>query len=409
MEPEVNTTAIVMKRPVKIVLSALILIGFATFLYGAVGQHPERAWQAYLINFLLWSAVAQGGLLFSALMHTVKARWSGPLSGFSESFGAFFPISFILFLFLFAGRNYVFPWLHHDLHGKEVWLNLPFLFSRDCLGLLILYGLGFAYLYHSLALKVNCGPPEGKIRLCLSQSWTRRATDPERLKKRLTLFGILYILAFALVLSLIGYDLVMALDPHWYSTLFGAYHFVKAVYVGLGALIILASIYYLRQGERTGLVESHFHDVGKLFFAFSLLWADFFYCQLVVIWYGNIPEETSYVIERTVIAPWNRLAWTVFIVCFILPFFILLNRKVKTKPLFMILLSSMILIGIWFEHLLLVGPALNHETSGLPVGVSDLLITLGFLGLMAFAVTFFMNQFPELGTPVDKQLDPTHA
>ncbi len=403
-----------MKRPGAIVWLVLILIGFAAFIFGAVGQHPERAWQAYLINFLLWSAIAQGGLLFSAVMHTVKARWSGPLSGLSESFGAFFPISFTLFLFLFLGKNHVFPWLHHDLHGKEVWLNLPFLFSRDCLGLLILYGLGFAYLYHSLALKLSTRPQEGKIRGQLSLWWARQASDPERLKKRLTTFGILYIVAFALVLSLIGYDLVMSLDPHWYSTLFGAYHFVKAVYVGLGALIILASISYLRQGDRTGLIASHFHDVGKLFFAFCLVWADFFYCQFVVIWYGNIPEETSYIIERTMTAPWNRLAWTVFIICFILPFFILLNRKLKTKPLFMMILSGLILIGIWLEHLLLVGPVLNHESAGLPLGVSDILITLGFLGLMAFAVTFFMNLFPELGRServrkeIDR-LDATHA
>ena len=80
----------------------------------------------------------------------------------------------------------------------------------------------------------------------------------------------------------------------------------------------------------------------------------------------------------------------------------------------MIILSSLILIGIWFEHLLLVGPVLNHESAGLPVGISDILITLGFLGLMAFAVTFFINLFPELGQPVHDRparngLDPTHA
>ena len=225
----------------------------------------------------------------------------------------------------------------------------------------------------------------------------------------MTVFAILYIMAFALVLSLIGYDLVMSIDPHWYSTLFGAYHFVKAFYVGLGGLIILASICYMRQGDRSGLLPAHFHDVGKLFFAFCLVWADFFYCQFVVIWYGNIPEETSYVIERTMLAPWNVLAWTVFVICFVIPFFILLNKNIKTKPIAMISISGLVIIGIWLEHLLLVGPVLNHGVDALPLGISDLLITLGFMGLMAFAVTFFMSLFPGLGGPERDRLDPKNA
>ncbi len=115
----------------------------------------------------------------------------------------------------------------------------------------------------------------------------------------MTVYGNLYILAFALVLSLIGFDLVMSMDPHWYSTLFGAYTFVKAFYVGLGAVIILASLLHLHPKVDFLLPPSSFHDIGKLFFAFCMLWGDFFYVQLVVIWYGNIPEETAYMIQRT--------------------------------------------------------------------------------------------------------------
>jgi hypothetical protein len=186
------------------------------------------------------------------------------------------------------------------------------------------------------------------------------------------------------------------MDPHWISTLFGAYSFVKAFYLGLGAMIILAAVIQIRHGELSGLTLSHFHDLGKLFFGFCLLWADFFYCQFLVIWYGNISEETSYIIERTVISPWNSLAWTVFVLGFIVPFFILLNRKIKTKPIFMVILCSVVIAALWLEHLLLLGPALSHHTSSLPLGVSEVFITLGFLGLMVMAVTYFLNLFPEL-------------
>jgi hypothetical protein len=374
----------------------LIIIGLAAFIYGIMSPHPEKAWQAYLINFLLWSGIAQGAVVFSAVMHMTKARWSGPLAGLSESFAAFFPLSFLLFLILFLGRSHIFPWLHEDLHGKEVWLNIPFLFTRNCIGLMVLYAIGFAYLYNALQLKLDPSQPQGIFRQSILNARKRNHRNTEEIKNRMTVWGGLYILAFAVVLCLIGYDLIMSMDPHWISTLFGAYHFVKAFYVGLGALIILAAITQIKKGKASGLEPSHFHDIGKLFFAFCLLWADFFYVQLTVIWYGNIPEETHYVIERTVMIPWSKLAWTVFIVCFVIPFVILLNKKVKSKPVFMVILCSAIIIGFWLEHLLLLAPALSHDVHALPLGVSDGLITVGFFGLMVMAVSFFLKRFPEI-------------
>ncbi len=391
-----TNTATSQRSTISWLFVALIIIGLAAFIYGIVGDHPEKAWQAYLINFLLWSAIAQGAVLFSTVMHMTKARWSGPLSALSESFAAFFPLSFILFLILFLGRNHIFPWLHEDLHGKEVWLNIPFLFTRDCIGLLVLYAIGFAYLYNALQLRSDVNQTQGAFRQMIHKGWVRNKRSAEHVKKKMTIWAGLYILAFTLVLSLIGYDLVMSMDPHWISTLFGGYTFVKAFYVGLGALIILAAIIQIRNKSASGIEPSHFHDIGKLFFAFCLLWADFFYVQLTVIWYGNIPEETHYVIERTVMVPWNKLAWTIFIVCFIIPFVILLNKKVKSKPVFMVILCSVIIIGFWFEHLLLLAPALSHDAHSLSLNVSDGLITAGFLGLMVLAVSYFLKRFPNI-------------
>ena len=394
--PKCHTNISGMNTKRLFILSAVLIgIGLAAFFYGLLGQNPQRAWQAYLINFLLWSGMAQGALLFSTLMHTTKARWSGALSRAAESFSAFFPVSFTLFLLLFLGKNHIFPWLHQDLHGKEVWLNLPLLFARDLLSLIILYGFGFAYLYYALGAKIGKLQPQGKIHALLHKHWS--GIDPERCRSRQSTFSILYMLAFALVLSLLGYDLVMSMDPHWYSTLFGAYTFVKAFYIGLGGLIILAWLLYLKTDNRFGLKPSDFHDIGKLFFAFSLVWADFFYVQLVVIWYGNIPELTGYIIERTATPPWSTLAWIVFIVCFILPFLILLNKKVKTQPRIMIPLCSLVIAGIWLEHLLLLGPELNPHAAALPLSLGDGLISLGFSGLLLAAVVFFLNLFPEPG------------
>jgi hypothetical protein len=260
-----------------------------------------------------------------------------------------------------------------------------------------LYIFGFGFLYHTLQLKLSGHDPKGRIRQTIFRLWQKKNLSPDQIRWKMTVWGGLYILAFALVLSLIGFDLVMSMDPHWISTLFGAYHFVKAFFVGLGGLIILAAIMHTRNGAGSPLTPNHFHDIGKLFFGFCLLWADFFYVQLLVIYYGNIPEETYYVITRTMLAPWNKLAWAVFIVCFVGPFFILLNQKIKTRPVYMAIICSVIIIGIWFEHLLLLGPALSHGAASISLGVADGLISLGFLGLMVLAVRYFLNIFPELG------------
>jgi hypothetical protein len=387
------------RNPLLVPCAVLTAVGLAAFLAGLLGNHPERAWQAYLVNFLLWSAVAQGAVLFSAVTHMTRARWSGPLDGLSAAFAGFFPLSFAFFLILFLGSDHLFPWRHEDLHGKELWLNLPFLFTRDALGLLVLYGLGFAFLAQGLRLKADRSRPSSGLRRLFLGAQPPAEPALARIRSRATLWAGLYIFAFAMVLSLIGYDLVMSMDPHWVSTLFGAYHFVKAFYVGLGALIILACIVRLRQGPGSALTPGHFHDIGKLFFAFCLLWADFFYVQLTVIWYGNIPEETHYVLLRTVLPPWRSLAWTVFILAFIIPFAVLLNRRVKTRPRFMLVLASTVIVAIWLEHLLLIGPALDPQAAGLPLGVGEALIFVGFLALMVGAVAHSLNLFPELMPP----------
>ncbi|NLI81328.1 MAG: hypothetical protein GX443_06520 [Deltaproteobacteria bacterium] len=382
--------------PYRRLCAALFAVGFGAFLYGAAGEQAGRAWQAYLINFCFWSAIAQGALLFSVIMTTVRARWSRPLEGLSEAFAAFFPVSLLLFLFLIPGTSHIFPWLHdHHLHGKEVWLNVPFLLARDCVGLLILYLLGILYVYHALLLKTEAGVSGGFLRSALDRMRETSRKNRKQIVGRMRAIGVCYMAAFTLVLSLVGYDLIMAADPHWVSTLFGPYTFVKAFYIGLGGLIIVASLLHLQRDSGFRLAENQFHDLGKLFFAFCLVWADFFYVQLVVIWYGNIPEETAYVIRRTMASPWKSLAWTVLIVCFVIPFLTLLNKKVKTMPRLMVVLCSGVILGIWLEHLLLLGSPLSGSSQSLPFGISDVAITLGFLGLMLAAVAFFLKEFPE--------------
>ena len=236
------------KRPFGAILTILVCAGIASFLILLAFKENARAWQIYLVNVLFWSAVAQGALLFSMIMHVTKARWSGALQNLSESFSAFFPVSFVLFVLLYFSKPHLFPWLGQDLHGKEVWLNVPFLMTRDLMGLFLLYGLGTAYVFCAFRCKTASREGAGRVRSLFDRILSQTA-DPGRCRARMTTLAVLYMICYALVLSLISVDWVMSMDPHFISTLFGGYFFIKAFYIGMGGLIILASVLYLTYGE----------------------------------------------------------------------------------------------------------------------------------------------------------------
>lgn len=365
------------------VFAGLTVLGAAAFLSGVGGDEPLRAWQAFLTNFIFWTGLAAGSVLLSAVLTMTNASWGRPLKRLAEAPGAFLPPAFILFWFLYAGKEHLFPWLHEDLGRKAGWLDIHFLFARDGFALLVLVALAAALIYSSVKpdLEMSASgslPPGAEIH-----------------RKRQGRLAVAYGLLYAFILTLLAFDLIMSLDPHWVSTLFGAYYFMGSFYTGLAAVLILAVIAVKFGGLGDAIRPKQFHDMGKLLFAFCIVTADFFYAQFLVIWYGNLSEETSYVITRVNFAPWNILAWTVLAVAFALPFLVLLNRDIKMKRVPMTILAAVILAGMWLERLLLVAPSL-WKAKTLPFGPTEVLITAGFLGLMALCILFFLRRFPML-------------
>ena len=371
-----------------VVFLAAVLIGGAVFLIGARGPQPERAWQIFLVNYLFWSGMAFGSVLFSAALVMTKARWGRPVKRLAEAPVAFLPLAFLLFWVLFLGRERIFPWILHPLPFKAAWLNIGFLFARDGLALFLLTAVSLGLVYFSVR-------GEKKISSQGVAGWEKfREQGKENLRKQAILAPILAIL-YALTLSLIGFDLVMSLAPHWYSTLFGMYFFTGAFYSALAALIFLSILSVKIFDLGNFIQKSQFHDLGKLLLAFCLTNGDFFFSQFLVIWYGNLPEETRFVINRVNFPPWNFLAWTVLVLFFIVPFGTLLSRKVKMKQGPMLVLTALILVGMWLERFLLVAPSL-WKRPGLPLGPAEFLISLGFLGLMALSLQWFLKRFPLL-------------
>ena len=384
-------------RPWRVVSILLILVGGVSFGIGVSGPYAQRAWQVYLVNFLFWSGLSSGAILFVAVLNMTSARWGRPLKRLAEALGAFMPVAFLLFWLLYFGRNEIFPWIHEPVPGKEKWLTTGFLFARDGVGLFLLTAVGTALLYYSVkkdTRRISSHLTSGDVPSSgiNERSGSVRGIDRDRhWRRQLVLSPILGIL-YALVLTLLSFDLVMSLDPHWVSTLFGGYFFVGSFYTALASLSVLAGLSWKTAGAGKVLRFRHFHDLGKLLLGFCLMTGYLFYSQFLVIWYANIPEETRYILRRLRQNPWEPLAWVILAVCFVLPFLTLLSRKTKMRPVPMMALSGLILLGMWLERFLLVAPSLSHSEE-IPLGLMELLITAGFLGAMALTVIVFLNRF----------------
>ncbi len=364
----------------KVLSLALFLIGAAAFFYQLFGGDAKRAWSAYLTNYVYWTGLAFGTFLLSPVLVSTNATWGRPVKRLSESVVFFLPASFILLWPLFFGRANAFWWVLHPEAQKAPWLNTPFFFAREGIGLLALALTAALLAYNSVRSDMEY--MEG----------VSSAADRQSAQSTLS---VIYIILYAFIMTLVAFDMMMSLNSEWFSTLFGAYYFVVSFYAGLAALAILSTFAVKKMGMGKVIVKKQFHDIGKLLFAFCVVSMDFFYVQFLVIWYGNLPDETRYVIWRVIYDPWAALAWSVLVVLFIIPFLVLLIRKIKMKPVLLTVIAIWILIGVWLEKFLLVTPSLVKGKS-LPLGIFEVLITIGWLGLFAFCVCSFLQKYPVL-------------
>ncbi len=381
-------------------LGLLVLAGAGTFLLGASGRDPLRAWQAYLVNFLFWSGIAQAGLLFACIQEMTGAKWGRPIRRIAEGMAAFLPISFMLFLALFSGQATIFPWVRNPIPQKQAWLNVPFLFTRDAAALLLLGGLSVVFLYFTLRPDVQVAEEVGPrwaspLYAILWMGWRGRAAELDRSRRALAILSPILAIGYCLGLTLIAFDLVMSLDPSWSSTLFGAYFFIGNLYVGLACLALLAAAARRLFRLEAMITPGQLHDLGKLLFAFCMLTGDFFWSQFLVIWYGNLPEETGFILVRARRFPWVSISWIVLLVCFLGAFLVLLSRRLKEHPIGLSVVAGAILVGMWLERFLLVVPSVWRGSS-LPLGLPELLITGGFAASFLLALLAFGRAFPFL-------------
>jgi hypothetical protein len=336
--------------------------GAVTFTLALLGGQPRRAWQAWLINFLFFTGIAQSGVAFSAAYRITKGKWGDAYRRMGESLCFFLPVSFLLFLIMMTfGARHLFPWVDQPLGDRKVWLNLPFMTVRDGVALAALFGLSFAYVYASQHRFFRPGAGQ-------DQRWERRAGR----------LAPVLLIVHGLALSLVAFDLVMSLDVTWYSTLFGWYFFVGAFYAMLALLALSGATLREGWGLERHLTADQSHDLGRLLFGFCLLTGGLFWAQWLVFWYGDLPEEIAYIIRRYYEMPFAPLAWAMTYGAFVVPLVVLLSKSLKRKPRLLAAVSFWILACLWLERYVWIVPSIWTQ-AGAPLAI-ELLITGGFAG-----------------------------
>ena len=357
------------------VACALVLAGAVAAAAG-VAVDPQRTWPALLVNGFYMIAVAAAGMVFISLQYLSGAAWCAGIRRIPEAMMSALPVSAVLMLGLFFGRDWIYPASRSGalpatptLAAKALYLSAPFFFGR--MALFVALWIVFAFLVRRTSLQQDGDPAP-------------------RHHQRLVRFSAAFAVVFALSFSLASFDWMMTLDPHWTSTIFAVYMFAGLLVQGIAAITL--SVVLLRErGYLEGVVnENHLHDLGKLLLAFSTFWAYIWFSQYLLIWYANIPEETTYYVSRTG-GNWIALFLLNVAVNWAVPFLVLLPRASKRSAVVLKWVAIVMLAGRWLDLYLTVMPQVMAAPR---VGMADLLIAAGYAGVFFLVAARALSRVP---------------
>ena len=346
-----------------------LVIGILGLLASALGwvSEPVRFYHAFLTAFVFWTSIALGGLFFTMMHHLTGALWSVVLRRICENLMMQLPWLFLAFIPVYFGIHDLYHWSHeeavaadHVLQGKAAFLNPGFFTVRT-----IVY-FGIWSLLAVLLYRVSRQQDEGH--------------RPEHLKKMRKVSAI-GMLLFAATITFAGWDWLMSLEPHWFSTVFGVYIFSGSF---LGAVAVVTGvILYLKRMEafKNTFTFEHLHDLGKLMLAFTIFWSYIAFAQYFLIWYGNLPEETFWYTARWE-GSWKTVSLLLFFGHFVLPFTVLLFRNVKRSLPIMSFFVVWFLLMHWVDYYWMVYPTFSEQAA--PFGWLEIAATFGLGGVFVW-------------------------
>lgn len=349
-------------------------------------QLQNKPWAALYVACIFFLLLTMGVLAFYAIQQVAQAGWSPVLFRVMQGITAYLPVASIIFfvLLLLSGfhvnHNHLFVWMDEGvtdpnspkydalIAGKSGYLNFAFWISRAAIFL-----LGWN-VYRYLSRKN-----------CLAQD---EANDNTFYKKNFKMSAA-FLVFFIVSESIMAWDWIMSVDPHWFSTLFGWYVFASFFVSGI-TTISMVTLYLKSKGYLENVNSSHIHDLSKFMFGISVFWTYLWFSQFMLIWYSNIPEEVTYF--KTRIEQFNLPFFGAVVMNFVFPFLVLINTDFKRIAPIVVGAGVVILFGHYIDFFNMIMPATVGDQWF--IGVSEIASLLFFLGLFIFVVFTALTKAP---------------
>jgi hypothetical protein len=423
-----------MPPAVKMVSLALMAIGIAAATFGFFTA-PVRTGGAFIVNFMYWAGIAQGGMMLAVALVIVKGRWGRPLKRMCEAFCLMMIPMYILLMafFLFGGLG-IYEWSHwhpDEFGHLHKWIYFfgsapaegadhapfPWFFvGRMAVLLGVLIAVDLAFIRTSVrsdlgAAKERYGwEPTGLIaKIANISDWKGEEAEAEAATIRQARIAPILGITYACVYTIMAVDVSMSLMPHWFANMFPAWYFMSCLWSGFVYLAIFTLLFRKTLNVEGAFTPKLYHDLGKLTLGFTMFWMYTLFAQYLPIWYGNMTEETVAILIRTELEPWATLTKVVVMLCFVAPFAMLTSRSLKKVPTAYLMVTGVLAFGIWLERFMVNMPSIWMEDT-LPLGPVEVCMTLGFLGMFTYIVMWFMTSVPPLTfTDPYMQADPDHV
>jgi hypothetical protein len=367
---------------------------FALFLFGLLIDRAQF-FHAYLVGFIFWIGITLGSMALLMLQHLTGGAWGLIIRRVLEAATRTLPLILLLFIPVIVGLNQIYPWTSRTemdqspaLREKAAhYLNPPFFIGR---------ALIYFAIWSLLAVLLNW--------LSLQQD----RTADSKLKKRFQVVSGPGLGILILTITFASIDWVMSLDPAWSSTIFGLI-FVASWSLSALAFGILTMSWLSNRAPMNAVVRpSHFHDWGNLLLALVMLWTYFAFSQYLIIWSGNLPEETVWYVARKH-GGWGAIALGIVILQFAFPFMTLLSRAAKQSPQKLAQLAVLILLMRIVDVIWLIEPSYNREQFHLSWMDIVAPLAMGGLWLATFAWQLQKRSLVPINDPQLEQALEAHA
>ncbi len=341
-----------------------LVLALAGYFVGTIDGH--RFWANVLLNGFMIIGLCLGAGFFVAVHLIAESGWQTSVQRIAEAMASKIWLGAIMMLLILLGVHSLYHWSHtehldHILQMKKAYLNMPFFIIR-----MLVYLGGWIFLLHNIR----------KVSLMSDN-------NPDiKLFNRLRTLSGLFIVFFAITSSTSAWDWLMSIDAHWFSTLYGWYTFI-GMFVNSIAVIIIFLVVLQKMGYMDHVNDEHLHDLGKYLFGFSIFWAYLWISQYLLIWYSNIPEETTYYVTR--VKGFETLFYVNVLVCFVAPFFALMARGNKRRTDWLLIVSLIVFVGHWIDLFIAIMPgAVGAEKAH--IGLFEIGLTILYVSVFAWFV-----------------------